>query len=86
MTALFEGLTLLLLNSNVCKDNWDSGKLEGMGITLPETCSIDTGAKMAISAMVFFFAAGVASFLAHGAKKRETETGVDAGLSEPLAP
>ena len=88
MTAIFEGLTLLLLNSNACKVNTMVQNLDPSltNVTFPDTCSMATGAKLTISATVFFFASSVASFLAHKAEKEELEEEVETGLREPLAP
>ncbi|KAL7542536.1 hypothetical protein ACHAWF_007197 [Thalassiosira exigua] len=66
--SLCQGLTLLFLQSNGCKDN----VLASFGdFAFPETCSISKGAKLCISALVFWAAAGVSSFLAHNAEKAE---------------
>lgn len=88
MTAFFQGLTLLLLNSNACNGNTMVQSLDPSlsNVTFPDTCSMDTGAKLSISATVFFFASSVASFLAHKAEKAVMEEEVQADLREPLAP
>ena len=84
-----QGLTLLMLGSSACS----SGVLlqlpinfEGLNVTCAETCSMSTGAKLNISAMSFWFAAAVASFLAHKQEKEElaASDGGGAGLDEPL--
>jgi hypothetical protein len=58
--AIFQGLTLLFLDSAACKAN---PLLDGLGsIIFQGTCTISTGAKCFISATVFWAAAAVSSF------------------------
>eukprot|EP00581_Thalassiosira_minuscula_P009426 CAMPEP_0183707732 /NCGR_PEP_ID=MMETSP0737-20130205/4225_1 /TAXON_ID=385413 /ORGANISM="Thalassiosira miniscula, Strain CCMP1093" /LENGTH=219 /DNA_ID=CAMNT_0025935461 /DNA_START=146 /DNA_END=802 /DNA_ORIENTATION=- len=85
MVALFQGLTLLLLNSNVCKNNLliQDVTTKYPDIGFPDTCSLDTGAKLSISAMVFFFVASVSAFLAHKAENEEIKAEGESGLTEP---
>jgi hypothetical protein len=60
LMAIFQGLTLLFLDSAACKAN---PLLDGLGsIIFQETCTISTGAKIFISATVFWAAAAVSSF------------------------
>lgn len=84
VTSIFQGLTLLFLNSKACKDNalveW------GTAVVFPDTCSISTGAKCIISATVFWAAAALASFGEQKALKEEQATNDHASLSEPLFP
>jgi len=61
LTAICQGLTLLFLNSQMCKDN--SLLSEGTSVVWPESCSLGTGANCIISATVFWFAAAASSFL-----------------------
>jgi len=68
LTALFQGLTLLSLNSELCTSN---SRSTWNDIQWSDTCSIDTGAKCIISAMVFWFAAAFSSFLEQKALKEE---------------
>jgi len=86
LTALCQGLTLLFLSSSVCKNNTFIQDLSNKypHITFPDTCSLDTGAKLSISAMVFFFAASVSAFFAHKAEKEEREALGRSGLTERL--
>ncbi|KAL7525435.1 hypothetical protein ACHAWF_001359 [Thalassiosira exigua] len=84
LTSLCQGLTLLLLQSNVCKNN-TLVQLGRSGIAFEDTCSIATGANLCISALVFWAAAGACSLLAYKAEKEETAEEVEAGLGEPLA-
>ena len=88
LTAIFQGLTLLLLNSNACLNNslvqdLEEGDLQD--ITFPDTCSLGQGANLVIAATSLWFAAGVASYAAHKAEKEEFAEEVDMGLREPLA-
>ncbi|KAL7547919.1 hypothetical protein ACHAWF_012213 [Thalassiosira exigua] len=83
LTALCEGLMLLLLQSNVCKNNSLVRILPV--ITFPDTCSLSTGANLCISAMVFWAAAGVCSFMGSKARKEERAEMLEADLREPLA-
>mmetsp|Transcript_1576 Transcript_1576/g.2316 ORF Transcript_1576/g.2316 Transcript_1576/m.2316 type:complete len:237 (+) Transcript_1576:191-901(+) len=54
--CLFQGLTFLFLNSNVCTDNQ---LVNSVGSPYPEECSWDVGTRMNIAAVVFWFVAGV---------------------------
>eukprot|EP00581_Thalassiosira_minuscula_P012029 CAMPEP_0183729952 /NCGR_PEP_ID=MMETSP0737-20130205/31610_1 /TAXON_ID=385413 /ORGANISM="Thalassiosira miniscula, Strain CCMP1093" /LENGTH=215 /DNA_ID=CAMNT_0025962285 /DNA_START=40 /DNA_END=687 /DNA_ORIENTATION=- len=83
LAALFQGLTLLLLSSNACKDNALVGELDAIisHVTFPDTCSLGPGGKLSISSMAFFFAASVTSFFAH---KLEEAEWVPASMTAPL--
>ena len=60
LLAIFQGLTLLFLDSTACKAN---PLLNGLGsVIFQDTCTISTGAKSFISATVFWAAAAVSSF------------------------
>ncbi|KAL7528890.1 hypothetical protein ACHAWF_002751 [Thalassiosira exigua] len=77
-----QGFMLLFLQSNGCKDN----VLASYGaLDFPETCSISKGAKLCISALVFWAAAGVSSFFAHQAEQAERSGPSEADLVQPLA-
>lgn len=76
LTAIFQGLTLLLLNSSVCNDNILAKEFTQRLITFPDTCSMSNGAKLSISATVIWFAASVASFLGHRAYTAEKADGM----------
>lgn len=91
LTAIFQGLMLLLLSSAACTNNVlvqnASAEYYPMrGVTFPDTCSIATGAKLTISATVFWAAAGVASYMAHRAEVKAEGAEAQASLTEPLAP
>ena len=83
--ALSQGLTLLLLDSNACHvdilDTLRNNGGIGDSITFEATCRISVGAKLVISALCFWLAAGCSSFVAHKAEKEEI---VDP-LHEPLS-
>jgi len=86
LLAISQGLMLLLLSSKVCKSN----KLVAFGnIEWQETCSLDTGGKCTISAMVFWFVAAVTSnAMIKRAKAEEEEHDIENNdsttLTEPL--
>ncbi|KAL7536503.1 hypothetical protein ACHAWF_005484 [Thalassiosira exigua] len=84
LTSLCQGLMLLLLQSNVCKNN-ALVQLGQSGVAFEDTCSIATGAKLGISALVFWAAAGACSGVAYQAEQEEAAEEVEAGLREPLA-
>ena len=81
LLTIFQGLTLLLLNSNACNDNFlveeanDTNPAE-----FPETCSLNTGANLIISATVLWFAAALASFSSARAAKQESGGEADADV------
>lgn len=83
-TSICQGLVLLLLSSNACNSNvlLGLGGKELRGVTFTETCSISTGAKLVISATVFWFSAAVSSFLAHRAEKGEIAGGLEGSGGE----
>ncbi|KAL9188860.1 hypothetical protein ACHAXT_011350 [Thalassiosira profunda] len=69
VTGLFQGLSLLLLSSNACNDNLVVKRADAESLaTFPDTCSLNTGANLIISATVFWFCA---AFAAIGARKIE---------------
>jgi hypothetical protein len=73
LTAIFQGLTLLLLNSNVCRDNGlVKEAMDLTRVTFTDVCSIGQGAKLIISATVFWFAAAFTSFAARHFEKAES--------------
>lgn len=87
LTALFQGLTLLILDSAAC----DSSVLQGLGdingigdIQFEETCRISTGARLIIAAVSFWAAAGCSSYVSNSAAKKEMEEVASTGLTEPL--
>lgn len=91
LTAIFQGLMLLLLSSAACTNNVlvQNAPVEYWpmrDVAFPDTCSIATGAKLTISATVFWAAAGVASYMAHSAEVKAEGTELQASLTEPLAP
>mmetsp|Transcript_29438 Transcript_29438/g.62493 ORF Transcript_29438/g.62493 Transcript_29438/m.62493 type:complete len:222 (+) Transcript_29438:112-777(+) len=90
VACFFQGLALLLLNSAACNDNSlvrhlqkDVANLGNTEMEFPDTCSISTGAKCTISAIVFWFLAAMASTMSLRAEKKEEENNV---ITEPLIP
>ena len=69
--AIFQGLTLLFLDSAVCKAETNPLLSEGGSLSWPDTCAISSGAKYFISATVFWVAAAVSSFKEQKALKEE---------------
>ena len=90
LAALFQGLSLLVLNSVLCNNNTLVAQLEeeaanlGNSLVFSDTCSISTGANCAIAAMIFWLVSAVTSRMSVVAEKRE-EDGSSAG-TEPLIP
>lgn len=76
LTCLFSGLTLLVLDSNLCKNNdlltLDDG-LDGM-YEFIGPCTISGGAKNIILATVFWFMAGIGSLMAYRSKMEYDES------------
>ncbi len=91
LTSLFQGLSLLLLNSpTVCTNNPLINKLqseidarEHVQIEFNDTCTISTGARCCIAAIVFWFLAALASCQATSAARKEENDGGD-NLRDPL--
>lgn len=96
LTAFFQGMSLLLLNSYLCngEDNLLLQQMkDGLGnmgnndLDFQETCSISTGAKCTIAAMVFWLVAGILSRLSFINNKKEEEEGCsNPTATEPLIP
>ena len=91
LAALFQGLSLLVLNSVLCNNNTlvaqleeEAANLGNRGLAFPDNCSISTGANCAIAAIVFWLVSAVTSRMSVVAEKRE-EDGSSAG-TEPLIP
>lgn len=84
LTAVFQGLSLLFLNSNACKNN---DLASWSGIVWSNKCSIAAGAKCIISATVFWAAAALSSFQEEKVLKEEQNERVQpVSLTEPLNP
>ena len=69
IATLFQGLTLLIFQSNVCSKGFYDAYFQGTddsSATIVEnvTCGLDTGSKLAITATVFYF---WCMFAVHGA-------------------
>jgi hypothetical protein len=87
MTAsIFMGLSLLILNSDVCNSNDLSDQFQALfpNVAFDQaSCTIARGAKCAISATVFYFLAGASSCVASRVEKSDAKKG-GTGLEEPL--
>ena len=87
LITICQGLVLLLLASNAC----DSKVLTGLGtpqlrnVTFEETCQMATGAKLVVSATVFWFCAAVTSFLANKAERAEMAGEDEVAKSDQVA-
>ncbi|KAL7532980.1 hypothetical protein ACHAXR_007656, partial [Thalassiosira sp. AJA248-18] len=70
-TAIFQGLSLLLLSSNACNKNLVVKTANQTTFAqFPDTCSLNTGANLIISATVMWFAAAFASFAARKIERK----------------
>jgi len=67
---LFQGLSIMFLNTSACKDNPVINDISDKfnGLTFQDTCSISTGMRCIISAVVFWFLAAFASAYAYKSK------------------
>jgi hypothetical protein len=79
LMSLFQGLTLLIIRSNVCNDNPARNFLTEVstpvfGEVFPEQCDLSSGFKLAISAVVFFFVAGVMALMMPSLEKGAQST------------
>ena len=85
IVALCQGLTLLFLNSNACKDNGlvDENLASGT-IEFPDQCSLGPGAKIVISATVFWACAALTSFQEWKAQQEERTAVEPVSLTEPF--
>ncbi|KAL7427740.1 hypothetical protein ACHAXM_000981 [Skeletonema potamos] len=96
--CLFQGLSLLLLNSpTICTNNQLIHQLQSdmegrtsssnIPIEFSTTCSISTGARCCIAAIVFWFMAALVSCQATSVARKEEEiNGRKENLREPLVP
>jgi hypothetical protein len=77
--CLCSGLSLLILDSNVCKSNVLMEQIPGFE---EATCSMSKGGKSVVAATVLYFVAAVGVMVLHPIRKKEAES--DEGLDEPL--
>ena len=82
LLSLFSGLTLLILDSNLCKNNVILGELLKQFL-FNDQCELSTGANCFISATVFWFAAALCSLSATRSKSEDDDE-MGEGLDEPL--
>ena len=77
LVTIFQGLTLIVLPSKLCRNNDYIQQKMGHDIveyTFPEECNISEDAKCIISATVFWFLAGVLSCITSRAGRKKIET------------
>jgi len=79
LASIFQGLNLLFLNSNACKNNAFVNELNGEA-----SCSLSTGGKSAIAGSVLYFVGAFISYLARATEKREVLQAINPTDSEPL--
>ena len=75
LLSLFSGLTLLVLDSNLCKENVLLGELGQF--VFNDRCELSTGANCVISATVFWFLAALCSLSASRSKSEEENQELD---------
>ena len=77
LISLLQGLTLIILSSQLCQNNGDITKMmENNGDVIidnnfPEKCNISQGAKCIISATVLWFFAGIMSLISYKGERRK---------------
>lgn len=84
IAAFSSGMSLILLNTNICSSDRNSilGELTGMDFS---SCVVSTGGKSAIASVVFWIAAAAGSALLHPTSRFwKGRDGDDKGLDEPL--
>lgn len=87
LASIFCGLSLLILDSDICQDNNLVGQFTSLFPDvnmITANCGISTGAKCAISAAVFYFMAGASSCYASKAEKSDDLAAEAGGVTEPL--
>ncbi|KAL3790153.1 hypothetical protein HJC23_009590 [Cyclotella cryptica] len=85
--SLFSGLSLLLLGSDLCKENVLSEGLESMypnSNMSVASCGISAGAKCSISATILWFLAGVSSCRAYKVEVESVQDELTGGPTTPL--
>ncbi|KAL7427739.1 hypothetical protein ACHAXM_000980 [Skeletonema potamos] len=80
--CFFSGLTLLVLDSTLCKNNILLGELGR--IVFNDQCELSTGANCFISATVFWFVAALCTLFASRSKNDENDEMGGGTLGEPL--
>ena len=76
LISLLQGLTLIILSSQLCQNNGDITKMmENGGVIIdnnfPEKCNLSQGAKCIISATVLWFFAGIMSLISYKGERRK---------------
>lgn len=83
LTCFFSGLTLIGLSSSMCKNNEMLSTDQIDGYEFNDQCEIAYGAKLVISATVFWFVASLCSLAANRSKNKYEESARN-GTMEPL--
>lgn len=94
LASLMQGLSLLFLDSNACKNNPMMAVLNGQdspwkSLGFPAHCGMDTGAKCAIASTVLYLVSSMASCTARATERQEeyNENEQQHGsLAEPFLP
>jgi hypothetical protein len=81
MVAFSSGMSLILLNTNICSSNHNS-TLAKLNVDF-SSCVVSTGGKSAIVSIVFWLAAAVGTALLHPSHRLMRKVN-DNGLDEPL--
>lgn len=87
LASIFCGLSLLMLDSDICHDNNLVGQFTSLFPNIDmiaSNCGISTGAKCAISATVFYFLAGASSCYTAKVEKSVLSGTEAGGVTEPL--
>ena len=76
LISLLQGLTLIILSSQLCQNNGDITKMMENGDVIvdnnfPEKCNLSQGAKCIISATVLWFFAGIMSLISYKGERRK---------------
>lgn len=84
LVAIFQGLTLLFLNSSVCKDNAFIEQIRPF-LDFPEICSISAGSICVMVSVGFWVLAAAANLTARKLGRRDMEENEDiASVQVPL--
>jgi hypothetical protein len=92
LCCFFTGMTLLMLESNACKNNLNVKAFEEafriLDVDFQDSCSMGAGAKTTIAATVLWFAAAIASCksepLQNGPDSRDVAPEEDLAKEEPV--
>ena len=85
-----QGLSLLFLTSDACVDNYlingTSQSQPLLGFDFPDTCTLSSGSKCVIAAVVSWFLAAIATMRANNVPTNDKESGWEnsSAVTEPL--